>query len=105
MSSILVSLKFSPNSICIAQALAERDDRPEDDPEHPWCLTESQDWVGSDIVRADCNVNPSDPTCGGNSSDISAASMRLANLYNDTIVSARSLFRDALINNTSLALR
>lgn len=67
------------------------ENRVEDDPVHPWCLTESQDWIGSDIVRADCSVNPSDPTCGGNASAIPAENMRMANLYNDTTVRGAQL--------------
>ena len=66
--------------------------RTEDAPVHPWCLTESQEWVGSDIVRADCSINPSDPTCGGNASAIPSQNMRMANLYNDTTVGVLELF-------------
>ncbi|KAI8631442.1 hypothetical protein F5Y19DRAFT_473115 [Xylariaceae sp. FL1651] len=55
-------------------------------PTHPWCLTESQEWVGSDIVRADCAANPNDPTCGGNASAIPAENMRMANLYSDDLL-------------------
>jgi hypothetical protein len=42
-------------------------------------------------VRADCSVNPSDSTCGGNSSAIPSENVRMANLYNDTIVSFAQL--------------
>ncbi|KAI0431904.1 hypothetical protein F5Y09DRAFT_340145 [Xylaria sp. FL1042] len=55
-------------------------------PTHPWCLTESQEWVGSDIVRADCATNPTDPTCSGNMSAIPAENMRMANLYSDELL-------------------
>jgi hypothetical protein len=55
-------------------------------PEHAWCLTESQEWVGSDIIRADCTSNPSDPTCGGNASAIPAENKRMANLYSDDLL-------------------
>ncbi|KAF7536115.1 hypothetical protein G7054_g4838 [Neopestalotiopsis clavispora] len=51
-----------------------------------WCLTESQQWVGSDIVRPDCNANPSAPSCGGNVSAIPDGSQRMANLYSDDIL-------------------
>ncbi|KAF3021589.1 hypothetical protein E8E14_013554 [Neopestalotiopsis sp. 37M] len=51
-----------------------------------WCLTESQQWVGSDIVRPDCNANPSAPSCGGNVSAIPDGSQRMANLYGDDIL-------------------
>ncbi len=26
-----------------------------------WCLLESYDWVGSDVVQVDCEANPADP--------------------------------------------
>lgn len=71
--------------------------RAEEDPVHPWCLTESQDWVGSDIVRADCSTNPSDPTCGGNASAIAAENSRMANLYDDTLVRAALLLLTNLL--------
>ncbi|KAK1719373.1 hypothetical protein CaCOL14_006064 [Colletotrichum acutatum] len=60
---------------------------------YTYCLTESQEWVGADVLRVDCNANPSDPTCGGNSTDIPEANVRLANLYEDDI-----LCNDCFIN-------
>ncbi|KAI1880137.1 hypothetical protein JX265_001758 [Neoarthrinium moseri] len=51
-----------------------------------WCLTESQEWVGLDILRADCDANPTDPTCAGNVTDIPESSIRMANLYPDEIL-------------------
>lgn len=42
-------------------------------------------------MRVDCDANPSDPTCGGNSTDIPEANVRLANLYEDDIVSWTSV--------------
>ncbi|KAI0112243.1 hypothetical protein GGR51DRAFT_60616 [Nemania sp. FL0031] len=49
-------------------------------PTHPWYLTEYQEWQGSDIIRANCTVNPSDPACGGNASSIPNKNIRLAAL-------------------------
>lgn len=54
---------------------------------YTWCLPESQEWVGSDIIRpVDCTTTPSDPTCGGNSSAIPEDNTRMANLYGDDIL-------------------
>ncbi|KAJ0327515.1 hypothetical protein COL5a_005895 [Colletotrichum fioriniae] len=52
-------------------------------------MDESQEWVGADVLRVDCDANPSDPTCGGNSTDIPEANVRLANLYEDDILYTR----------------
>ncbi|KAI0437595.1 hypothetical protein F4803DRAFT_555865 [Xylaria telfairii] len=54
--------------------------------DYAWCLTESQEWVGADVLRADCDTNPSDPTCSGNVTDIPESSIRMANLYSDDIL-------------------
>ncbi|ORY61421.1 uncharacterized protein BCR38DRAFT_487174 [Pseudomassariella vexata] len=51
-----------------------------------WCLTESQEWVGADVLRADCDVDPTDPTCSGNVTSIPEESIRLANFYEDDIL-------------------
>ncbi|KAI0124099.1 hypothetical protein BJ170DRAFT_697065 [Xylariales sp. AK1849] len=59
---------------------------PSNSDDFGWCLTESQQWVGSDIIRADCTANPSDPSCGGNSSAIPAEDTRMANVYSDDIL-------------------
>ncbi|ORY11047.1 hypothetical protein BCR34DRAFT_614845 [Clohesyomyces aquaticus] len=58
-----------------------------------WCLIESQDWVGSDIVRPDCVANPSDPACSGNITDFDQASQRMANLYSDDILCSNCFIR------------
>lgn len=52
-----------------------------------WCLTASQNWTGSDVIQPDCSVNPSDPSCSGNGTDVDPANERMANLYSDDIVS------------------
>lgn len=56
------------------------------DEDHAWCLIESQDWVGSDIVRPDCDTDPSDPSCA-DPIDVSPENERMANLYSDDVVS------------------
>lgn len=55
-----------------------------------WCLTESQTWVGADVLRADCDTDPSDPTCSGDVTAIPEDSIRMANLYEDDIVRNRT---------------
>ncbi|KAI0476399.1 hypothetical protein GGR56DRAFT_468019 [Xylariaceae sp. FL0804] len=54
--------------------------------DYSWCLTESQEWVGADVLRADCDTNPDDPTCSGDASAIPEANIRMANLYSDDIL-------------------
>ena len=53
--------------------------------EYSWCLTESQNWVGSDIIRPDCSVTPSDPQCE-NATNLAPGNNRLANLYSDDVL-------------------
>lgn len=50
-----------------------------------WCMIESQNWVGSDIVRPDCTTDPVDPSCTG-TSDTTNDQARIANLYSDTML-------------------
>ena len=51
-----------------------------------WCLIESQDWVGSDIIRPDCSDNSTDPDCH-DPTDVPSQNERIANLYPDEMVS------------------
>ncbi|KAI2465892.1 hypothetical protein F4781DRAFT_374999 [Annulohypoxylon bovei var. microspora] len=51
-----------------------------------WCLPLSQNFTGSDIIRVDCDMNPSDPTCSGNASSISSENTRMANIYDDDVL-------------------
>lgn len=62
--------------------LIDYDESPES---YGWCLTQSLNWTGSDIVRPDCSVTPSDPQCQ-NPSNVDAGNQRLANLYSDDIL-------------------
>ena len=50
-----------------------------------YCLIESQDWVGSDVIRPNCTTDASDPSCA-NPSDVNADNERLANLYGNDVV-------------------
>ena len=51
-----------------------------------WCLIESQEWIGSDIIRPDCSINPTDPSCD-DTLDVSPENERIANLYPNDMVS------------------
>lgn len=51
-----------------------------------WCLIESQDWVGSDIIRPDCSTDSTDPSCS-DSTNVTAQNERIASLYDNDIVS------------------
>ncbi|EUC34225.1 carbohydrate-binding module family 50 protein [Bipolaris victoriae FI3] len=50
-----------------------------------WCFVESQEWVGSDVIRPDCNADPSDPWCI-NPANVSAENSRMANIYDDDLL-------------------
>ncbi|SPQ21516.1 05f4d12e-4c34-47ca-9eeb-bd15fa2afc2d [Thermothielavioides terrestris] len=45
-----------------------------------WCMLESQNWVGSDVVRPDCTADPTDPSCS-DPANVTADNARLSNLY------------------------
>ncbi len=49
-----------------------------------YCLLDSQDWVGSDVVRLDCTVDPTDRSCR-DPANVSPEIERLANLYGDDV--------------------
>lgn len=50
-----------------------------------YCLIESQDWVGSDAIRAYCNTDASDPSCA-DPTNVSPDNKLLANLYDNDVV-------------------
>lgn len=50
-----------------------------------WCLVDSQEWVGSDVVRPDCAANPADPWCI-NPANVSSEYSRIANVYDDDLL-------------------
>lgn len=50
-----------------------------------YCLIESQDWVGSDVIRQDCTTDASDPSCA-DPTNVSPDNERLANLYGNDVV-------------------
>lgn len=54
-----------------------------------WCLIESQEWVGSDIIRPDCSTNSTEPSCL-DPSNIDPENERIANLYSNEMVSKRA---------------
>ena len=56
-----------------------------------WCLIESQEWVGSDIIRPDCSTNATDPSCL-DLSNVFPENERIANLYpNDMVRGLRAV--------------
>ena len=57
-----------------------------------WCLIESQEWVGSDVIRPDCSASSTDPSCH-DPLDISPENERIANLYPNDMVSNRPVLR------------
>jgi hypothetical protein len=61
---------------------------------YDWCLTESLGWQGSDIVRPDCSVTPSDPQCQ-DPSNVDSDNQRLANLYDDEVLCSSWLVSSA----------
>ncbi|KAL9580260.1 MAG: hypothetical protein Q9212_004601 [Teloschistes hypoglaucus] len=50
-----------------------------------YCLIESQNWVGSDVIRPDCTTDTSDPSCA-DPTDVSPDNERLANLYGNDVL-------------------
>ena len=54
--------------------------------EPTWCLIESQEWVGSDIIRPDCSTDSTHPSCL-DPSNVSPENERIANLYPNDMVS------------------
>ena len=50
-----------------------------------WCMIESQNWIGSDVVRPDCSVDPTNPACI-DPANITADNARIANLYPDSML-------------------
>ena len=56
-----------------------------EDVDTSYCLIESQDWVGSDVIRPDCTTDPSDPSCA-DLTNVSPDNERLANLYGNDVV-------------------
>ena len=54
-----------------------------------WCLIESQDWQGSDVIRPECtgNSNSTEPQCS-DPTDVTPDNERIANLYDNDMVRA-----------------
>ena len=51
-----------------------------------WCLIESQEWIGSDIIRPDCTTDSTDLSCE-DPLNVSPENERIANLYPHDLVS------------------
>ena len=51
-----------------------------------WCLIESQEWIGSDIIRPDCTTDSTDLSCE-DPLNVSPENERIANLYPRDMVS------------------
>ena len=63
--------------------------------ESSWCLIESQDWQGSDVIRPDCSSstgNSTEPQCT-DPTNIPPENERIANLYDDDMVRSPILCR------------
>ncbi|KAK1996885.1 hypothetical protein LX36DRAFT_99339 [Colletotrichum falcatum] len=71
---------------------------------YAYCLTESQEWVGADVLRADCGANPSNPTCSGNATDTPEPNARLASLYEDDILCSGCFINQLHAHVTSIFL-
>ena len=65
-----------------------------------WCLIESQDWVGSDIIRPYCSTNSTDPSCL-DPMNVSPENERIANLYPNDMVSRSRTGSNACLWNVS----
>ncbi|KAI4700641.1 hypothetical protein J4E81_003602 [Alternaria sp. BMP 2799] len=50
-----------------------------------WCLVESYEWTGSDVIQMDCEANPNDPWCL-NRADFGANQSRMSTLYDDDLL-------------------
>ncbi|KAH9221800.1 hypothetical protein DL95DRAFT_381567 [Leptodontidium sp. 2 PMI_412] len=50
-----------------------------------FCLIDSYEWVGSDIIRPDCSDTSTDPQCL-DPTDVPDANQRIANLYPDSLL-------------------
>ncbi|KAF2130204.1 carbohydrate-binding module family 50 protein [Dothidotthia symphoricarpi CBS 119687] len=50
-----------------------------------WCLLESYEWTGSDVVHVDCEADPTNPWCL-NRADFGANQSRMSTLYDDDLL-------------------
>lgn len=50
-----------------------------------WCLLESYEWTGSDVVQVDCESFPEDPWCL-NRADFGKNQSRMSTLYDDDLL-------------------
>lgn len=55
------------------------------DTNNQWCLPQSYNWTGSDVVQVDCAANPTDPWCI-DAANVSSENNRISTLYDDDLL-------------------
>lgn len=50
-----------------------------------WCLLESYEWTGSDVIQVDCEANPNDQWCA-DPGNFASNQSRLSTLYDDDLL-------------------
>ncbi|CZT06464.1 uncharacterized protein RAG0_12165 [Rhynchosporium agropyri] len=55
------------------------------DTKNQWCLPQSYNWTGSDVVQVDCAANPADPWCV-DAGNVSSKNNRISTLYDDDLL-------------------
>lgn len=66
-----------------------------------WCIIESQDWIGSDIIRPDCSTDSTDPSCL-DPMNVSPENERIANLYPNEMVSKSPCWKHSRVSTDCL---
>jgi hypothetical protein len=70
------------------------------DSANQWCLIESYEWVGSDVVQVDCEAFPTDPWCL-NRAEFSANQSRMSTLYDDELLCSECFMKQLHARVTS----
>jgi hypothetical protein len=65
-----------------------------------WCLIESYEWTGSDVVQVDCETFPTDPWCL-NRAEFSANQSRMSTLYDDDLLCSECFMKQLYARITS----
>lgn len=65
-----------------------------------WCLIESYEWTGSDVIQIDCEAFPEDPWCL-NRADFSANQSRMSTLYDDELLCSECFMKQLYARVTS----
>ena len=68
-----------------------------------WCLIESQDWVGSEIIQPDCSTDSTDSSCS-DPDNVAPQNERIVNLYDEDLVSIDKCLSTLLTENTNTRL-